>query len=165
MTGRHSQINEVMSGSSYISQNDLRLHFGLGQAKQVDLVEVRWPLGWSSPFKNVDVNQLLVLQEGHGILRKEKLGKPKSETSRKGMVRPGPSLLTFPRGQLEEHLQPELDSPRDVALATCMPEVTVPVVGNPELIHRAEEHTVEGVPRIGFKSDIFVLAEEGILVD
>ena len=45
MTGRHSQINEVMSGSSFMSQNDLRLHFGLGRAAQADLVEVRWPLG------------------------------------------------------------------------------------------------------------------------
>ncbi len=61
-----------MSGSSYISQNDLRLHFGLGQAKAVDLIEVRWPLGLVESFKNVDVNQLLVLQEGRGILRQEK---------------------------------------------------------------------------------------------
>lgn len=75
VTGKHSQINEVMSGSSYISQNDLRLHFGLGQARQVDLVEVRWPLGLVESFKNVDPNQLLVLQEGHGILRREKLGR------------------------------------------------------------------------------------------
>jgi enediyne biosynthesis protein E4 len=51
------------------------LHFGLGQAKQVDLVEVRWPLGFVESFKNVDANQLLVLQEGHGIVRREKLAK------------------------------------------------------------------------------------------
>jgi hypothetical protein len=74
VTGRHSQISEVMSGSSYISQNDLRLHFGLAQAKQADLIEVRWPLGMVEAFKNVDANQLLVLQEGHGIARREKLG-------------------------------------------------------------------------------------------
>jgi hypothetical protein len=48
----------------------------MGQAKQVDLIEVRWPLGLVESFKNVDANQLLVLQEGHGILRREKLGKP-----------------------------------------------------------------------------------------
>jgi len=75
VTGKHSQISEVTSGSSYISQNDLRLHFGLGQAKQADLIEVRWPLGLVESFKNVDGNQLLVLQEGHGILRREKFGK------------------------------------------------------------------------------------------
>jgi hypothetical protein len=75
VTGRHSQINEVMSGSSYLSQNDFRLHFGLGQARQADLVEVRWPLGLLESLKNVDANQLLVLQEGHGMIRREKLGK------------------------------------------------------------------------------------------
>src|SRR5205823_2467141 len=75
VTGKHSQMNEVMSGSSYISQNDLRLHFGLGQAKQADLVEVRWPLGLVESFRNVDANQLIVLQEGKGILRRERFGK------------------------------------------------------------------------------------------
>ncbi|MGE5054138.1 MAG: CRTAC1 family protein [Acidobacteriota bacterium] len=75
VTGRHAQINEVMSGSSYISQNDLRLHFGLGEAKQADLVEVRWPSGLVESFKNLEANQLLVLQEGHGILRREKMGR------------------------------------------------------------------------------------------
>jgi hypothetical protein len=84
VTGRHSQINEVMSGSSYISQNDLRLHFGLGQAKQADLVEVRWPLGLVESFKSIEANQLLVLQEGHGILRREKFGNRKVENSKKG---------------------------------------------------------------------------------
>src|SRR5260221_392964 len=69
VTGKHSQINEVMSGSSYMSQNDFRLHFGLGQARQADLVEVCWPLGLVESFKNVDANQLLVVQEGHGIIR------------------------------------------------------------------------------------------------
>jgi hypothetical protein len=73
ITAKHSQINEVMSGSSFMSQNDFRLHFGLGQAKQADLVEVRWPLGLVESFKNVEANQLLVLQEGQGILRQEKL--------------------------------------------------------------------------------------------
>ena len=53
VTGKHAQMNEVMSGSSYLSQNDLRLHFGLGPAKQVDLIEVRWPLGLVESFKNM----------------------------------------------------------------------------------------------------------------
>ena len=75
VTGKHSQINEVMSGSSFMSQNDFRLHFGLGQAKQVDSIDVRWPLGLVESFKNVDANQLLVFQEGSGIVRRERLGK------------------------------------------------------------------------------------------
>ena len=74
VTGQHSQINEVTSGSSFMSQNDLRLHFGLGQAAHADLVEVRWPLGLVETFKNVEANQLVVLQEGHGMVRTEKVG-------------------------------------------------------------------------------------------
>ena len=44
-SGEHSQIDEVMSGSSYYSQNDFRLHFGLGAATKADRVEVAWPSG------------------------------------------------------------------------------------------------------------------------
>ena len=73
VTGPHLQMNEVLSGSSFLSQNDFRLHFGLGKAKQADLVEVRWPLGLVESFKNIEANQLLTLQEGHGITRRQKL--------------------------------------------------------------------------------------------
>ena len=51
VTGGHSQIEEVMSGASYISQNDLRLHFGLGRAKKVDQVAVQWPSGIKQSFR------------------------------------------------------------------------------------------------------------------
>jgi hypothetical protein len=40
---KHTQIDEVHSGTSVMSQSDLRLHFGLGQVKQIDLIEVKWP--------------------------------------------------------------------------------------------------------------------------
>ena len=43
--GRPNQIDEVMSGSSYYSQSDLRLHFGLGRATAVELIEISWPSG------------------------------------------------------------------------------------------------------------------------
>ena len=43
VTGKHSQMDEVHSGTSVMSQSDLRLHFGVGQAKVVDLIEVKWP--------------------------------------------------------------------------------------------------------------------------
>jgi len=72
ITGRHSQIDEVMSGSSYISQNDFRLHFGLGSAVTVDQVEVRWPSGLVESFPRVEANQLVTIQESRGIIKKEK---------------------------------------------------------------------------------------------
>ncbi len=73
VTGDHTQIDEVMSGASYLSQNDFRLHFGLGHAKQADSIEVRWPSGLTERFQKVEANQLLHIQEGQGIIRKEKL--------------------------------------------------------------------------------------------
>lgn len=73
VTGKHTQIDEVMSGTSYLSQNDFRLHFGLGRAKRADLVEIRWPSGFVEPFRNVEANQLICIQEGHGIIRKDRL--------------------------------------------------------------------------------------------
>ncbi len=75
VTETHSQIEEVLSGASYASQNDFRLHFGLGRAKQVDLIEIRWPLGLVESFRKIEPNQLIVIQEGHGIIRKDKFGK------------------------------------------------------------------------------------------
>jgi hypothetical protein len=67
------QMDELRSGGSYFSQNDLRLHFGLDQAKQVDLVEVRWLSGQIDQFRNLDANRLYVLQEGGKILKSETL--------------------------------------------------------------------------------------------
>ncbi len=58
------QIDEVRSGGSYYSQNDLRLHFGLDQAQAVDLLEIRWPSGQIDSFRNLDVNRLYVIEEG-----------------------------------------------------------------------------------------------------
>jgi hypothetical protein len=66
--GGRSQIDEVMSGSSYYSQNDLRLHFGLGKAKKVESVEISWPSGLKENLKDLPVNQLVIVQETKGIV-------------------------------------------------------------------------------------------------
>jgi hypothetical protein len=68
----HSQIDEVMSGSSYYSQNDFRLHFGLGSATKVDRVDLSWPSGVKETFPNLPANRLIVLQETKGILEQRK---------------------------------------------------------------------------------------------
>ena len=65
------QIDEVMSGSSYYSQNDLRLHFGLGAAQKADRVEVLWPSGLKESFADVKANQIVVIQETRGIVKSE----------------------------------------------------------------------------------------------
>jgi len=65
----HSQIDEVRSGGSYFSQNDLRVHFGLGKAVKVDLLEIRWPSGQVDSIKDVKPNQVVFVKEGEGIVR------------------------------------------------------------------------------------------------
>jgi hypothetical protein len=68
-TKPHQQIDEVRSGGSYISQNDLRVHFGIGKAEKVELLEIRWPSGAVDTLKDVKPNQMIVIKEGTGIVR------------------------------------------------------------------------------------------------
>jgi len=68
------QIDEVMSGSGYYSQNDLRLHFGLGQAPRADTIEISWPSGAQEVVRDVAANQLIVIQETKGIVSRRKPG-------------------------------------------------------------------------------------------
>jgi enediyne biosynthesis protein E4 len=65
----HRQIDEVRSGGGYFSQNDLRVHFGLGNAEKVDLLEIRWPSGQVDQLKEIKANQLIYVTEGAGITR------------------------------------------------------------------------------------------------
>jgi hypothetical protein len=60
------QMQQVRSGSSYISSSDLRLHFGLGTAKAIDRIEVRWPSGLTETFQAAGVDRFLTLIEGKG---------------------------------------------------------------------------------------------------
>jgi hypothetical protein len=64
VSGDLTQIDEVRSGDSYISQSDLRLHFGLGNRTKVDLIEVRWPSGNVDKFAGVNVNKIVTIKEG-----------------------------------------------------------------------------------------------------
>ena len=59
-----TQTKPVLSQSSYLSQNDLRLHFGLGSATRVDRITVRWPSGMVQEFKDVPADGLVMLVEG-----------------------------------------------------------------------------------------------------
>jgi len=64
-----TQIEEVRSCNGYYSASDLRIHFGLGEAKTVDLVEIKWPSGAVDSLKDLDVNRLYVVEEGGKILK------------------------------------------------------------------------------------------------
>jgi hypothetical protein len=70
-----TQMEEVRSGGSYLSQNDLRLHFGLGRATRIDSLEIRWPSGLVEqiPTGNLKTNQFYQLLEGNGVVSPEKI--------------------------------------------------------------------------------------------
>ena len=61
--GGHTQTDEVRSGGSYLSQNDLRLHFGLGAAAKIDRIEIDWPSGRHQFQRDVRVNQIVSIRE------------------------------------------------------------------------------------------------------
>ncbi len=63
------QIDEVRSGGSYYSQNDLRMHFGLDAAKKADSVEITWPSGTKDVLKDLVAGQLHVIREGGQVVK------------------------------------------------------------------------------------------------
>jgi hypothetical protein len=70
-TGKHVQMDEVHSATSVMSQGDLRLHFGIGQASKIDSLQVTWPTTQKiETFTDVVPNQILVIKEGAGIVQK-----------------------------------------------------------------------------------------------
>jgi hypothetical protein len=66
------QRGDVLSGGSYASTSDPRLHFGLGDSQVVDDVEVHWPSGRMEHFEVKQIDCILTLTEGHGIIPKSK---------------------------------------------------------------------------------------------
>jgi len=73
-----SQIEELKAGSSYLSTNDPRLHFGLGKDAMMDKVEIRWPNGNVETLKNVAAGAIYTITEGQGITATIKLPAPTS---------------------------------------------------------------------------------------
>jgi hypothetical protein len=68
------QVDELRSGGSYYSQNDLRMHFGLDQATKVELVEIVWPSGVKDTLRDLAANHLYVVEEGGKILKTMAMG-------------------------------------------------------------------------------------------
>jgi len=77
--GGMTQTSQVLSGASYLSQNDLRQHFGLGSATKIDSVEIAWPSGTVDTMKNLEADKFYSVLEGKGIVPREQItpGKPK----------------------------------------------------------------------------------------
>jgi enediyne biosynthesis protein E4 len=68
VTAGHRQIREVQSGSSYLAQNDLRAHFGLGEANRAERLEIRWPSGATEVVENLPANHVITVREGNGVV-------------------------------------------------------------------------------------------------
>jgi hypothetical protein len=66
VTGKRKQMDEVRSGGSYISQNDLRIHFGLAKAKAAD-IEIHWPSGLVDKLPALGANRIYTVVEGKGV--------------------------------------------------------------------------------------------------
>lgn len=61
--GSRTQYDEVRSGGSYLSQNDLRLHFGIGEARRADRIEILWPSGQRQVLRDVSADRVLRIEE------------------------------------------------------------------------------------------------------
>ena len=69
-----TQTEEIHSGGSYLSQNDLHVHFGLGSTTKVDRVEIRWPSGATETLKNLAADNYYAVLEGKGLVSLEQIG-------------------------------------------------------------------------------------------
>jgi hypothetical protein len=67
------QIDEVRSGGSYLSQNDLRIHFGLGSHERLDRVDILWPSGKTETLTNLAADHFYAVKEGEGIVPRERV--------------------------------------------------------------------------------------------
>jgi enediyne biosynthesis protein E4 len=80
VAGGMTQTDEIHSGGSYISQNDTRVHFGLGKATKIDSLEIHWPSGEVQTLKDLEVDRIYSVLEGQGIVPAEKI-RPKREAT------------------------------------------------------------------------------------
>ncbi|MGA9800229.1 MAG: CRTAC1 family protein [Terriglobales bacterium] len=69
--GTRVLVDEVRSGSSYDSNSDMRIHFGLGPATKIDSLQIRWPSGLTERFDNISVDAIHTLNEGSGVTVKQ----------------------------------------------------------------------------------------------
>ena len=73
IAGGLTQTAEIQSGGSYLSQNDLRVHFGVNEATKIDSLEIRWPSGKVEIVKDLEVDKFYGVLEGQGAVAPEKI--------------------------------------------------------------------------------------------
>ena len=70
-TDKRTMMRNVEAGSSYLSQNDLRLHFGLGAAEKIESIEIRWSDGQTERINGAVAGKIITVQKGSGIVKAE----------------------------------------------------------------------------------------------
>ena len=88
IAGGMTQTDEIHSGGSYLSQNDLRLHFGLNAATKIDRVEIFWPSGKTDTLTDLAVDQFYSVLEGSGVVPAARI-RPSSPAKAKPTPSPG----------------------------------------------------------------------------
>ena len=73
VTGTTSQIREIASGGSYLSQSDLRANFGIAKAKRAEAVEITWPSGQRQTFRDVEADKFYLVEEGNDHLQTQRI--------------------------------------------------------------------------------------------
>ena len=76
VAGGISQIREIAGGGSYLSQSDLRAHFGIGQVSRAERVEIKWPSGQSDTFFDVEADKFYTIEEGRRELKLQQIARP-----------------------------------------------------------------------------------------
>ena len=71
--GAARQVREIQSGSSYLAQNDLRAHFGIGRSAVAERLEIRWPDGSTEVVPNLAANQIVTIRQGKGLVNRTPL--------------------------------------------------------------------------------------------
>jgi hypothetical protein len=81
--GKRTWVDEVRSGSSYNSNSDMRVHFGLGALAKIDSLQIRWPSGLVETFPDIKPDAVNTIKEGSGSMLPTTASKPESDAPKK----------------------------------------------------------------------------------
>jgi hypothetical protein len=93
-SGKDEQWQMLRSGSSYLSQSELVLTFGLGTQSKADSLEVQWPSGQVDKLSNISASQTVTIQEGNGVMASRPYAKPSTGRGTTSVVTKSPGQQT-----------------------------------------------------------------------
>ena len=93
-SGKDQQWHMLRSGSSYLSQSELVLTFGLGSESKADSLEVQWPSGQVDKLSNISAGQTVTIQEGKGVMATRPYAKPSMGRGKTSVVTKSPGRQT-----------------------------------------------------------------------